>query len=69
MLEDNNSPIRPPDISEQDIMSAMGALQGYIDITPGDFKQIYQVAYKMAITRLLNTMTATQLMTKKRTAH
>ena len=64
MLENNNSPIRPPDISEQDIISAMGALQGYIDITPGDFKQIYQVAYKMAITRLLNTMTATQLMTK-----
>lgn len=54
----------PLDISEQDIIEAMKAIQGYVDITPGDFKQIYQVAYEMAINRLLKTVTAAQLMTQ-----
>ncbi|MBW2682726.1 MAG: CBS domain-containing protein [Deltaproteobacteria bacterium] len=52
------------DISEQDIITAMKAIQGYIDITPGDFKEIYQAAYTLAIQRLFNSFTATDLMTK-----
>lgn len=64
MLKDDDNSMSPPDISEHDIISAMKAIQGYIDITPGDFKQIYQVAYKMAIKRFLNTVTAAQLMTR-----
>ena len=64
MLEDNDKHITPPDISEQDIILAMKAIQGYVDITPGDFKHIYQVAYAMAMQRLFNTVTAAQLMTK-----
>jgi len=52
----------PPDISEQDILEAMKAVQGYVDITPGDFRQIYQVAYEMAAQRLLDSVTAAQIM-------
>jgi CBS domain-containing membrane protein len=64
MMENSENPISPPDISEQDIIEAMKTLQGYVDITPGDFKHIYQIAYTMVINRLLNTMTAADLMTK-----
>jgi CBS domain-containing membrane protein len=64
MMENSENPISPPDISEQDIIEAMKTLQGYVDITPGDFKQIYQIAYTMVINRLLNTVTAAELMTK-----
>lgn len=64
MLENGKTPISPPAISEQDIIEAMKSLQGYVDITPGDFKQIYQIAYTMVIKRLLNTVTATEMMTK-----
>jgi len=52
------------DISEQDIIKAMKAIQGYIDITPGDFREIYQAAYSLAVQRLFNSFTATDLMTR-----
>ncbi len=64
MLKNDEKPISPPDISERDIIEAMKTLQGYVDITPGDFKQIYQIAHTMVIDRLLNTVTAVDLMTK-----
>ncbi len=64
MSNDDEKYTTPPDISEQDIILAMKAIPGYVDITPGDFKQIYQVAYKMAIERLFNSVTAGQLMTR-----
>ena len=64
MLENGENSISPPDISEQDNIEAMKTLQGYVDITPGDFKQIYQIAFTMVINRLLNTVTAAELMTK-----
>lgn len=64
MLENVENSISPPSISEKDIIKAMKSLQGYVDITPGDFKQIYEIAYTMVINRLLNTVTALELMTK-----
>lgn len=60
---DNEQPI-PVDISEQDIIEAMKAIQGYLDITPGDFKEVYQTAYTLAVKRLLNTLKAEDLMSK-----
>ena len=42
----------PVDISEQDVVEAMKRIAGYIDITPGDFKEVYQSAYTLAIKRL-----------------
>lgn len=60
----------PPDdcsplaISDEDVIDAMKTIPGYIDITPGDFKEVYQAAYALAIKRLFNTLTAEAIMTK-----
>ncbi len=55
------------EISEQDVMEAMSSIQGYIDITPGDFKEVYKAAYSLALKRLLSSLKAVDLMT--RTVH
>ncbi len=54
----------PLDISEQDVLEAMKHVPGYIDITPGDFKEVYQTAYTLAIQRFFNSLTAGKIMTK-----
>ncbi len=64
MPEKNKAPSLPVDISEQDVIEAMKSIQGYIDITPGDFKEVYQVAYALAIKRLLTAVKASDLMTR-----
>ena len=64
MPEKNNSQSLSVEISEQDVIEAMKAIQGYIDITPGDFKEVYQVAYKLAIKRMLTAIKAADLMTQ-----
>jgi CBS domain-containing protein len=55
----------PVDISEHDVVEAMKSIEGYIDITPGDFKEVYQVAYSLAIKRLFDSLTAGNIMSKK----
>lgn len=52
------------EISEQDVIEAMKALHGYIDITPGDFKEVYKAAYTLAVKRLLDTLKAEDIMSK-----
>jgi CBS domain-containing protein len=52
----------PVDISEQDVLKAMKAMQGYIDITPADFKQVYQIAYALAKDRMLKALKAADVM-------
>jgi len=64
MHENNKEEPIPVEISEQDVLEAMKAIQGYIDITPGDFKEIYRAAYALAVKRLLNTLKAADLMSK-----
>lgn len=54
----------PVDISEHDVIEAMKLIHGYIDITPGDFKEVYQSAYTLAIKRLLDSLTADKIMTR-----
>jgi CBS domain-containing membrane protein len=60
-MNENEQPI-PVEISEEDVIEAMKAIQGYLDITPGDFKEVYQAAYALAVKRLLNTLKAADLM-------
>ncbi len=60
----NDNGIDPPNISETDIIEAMKSLQGYVDISPSTFKQIYEIAYTMVMNRLLNSVIAVDLMTK-----
>jgi len=64
MPEKNNAQSLSVEILEQDVIEAMKAIQGYIDITPGDFKEVYQVAYDLAIKRMLTALKALDLMTQ-----
>jgi len=52
------------DISDDDILKAMKDIRGYLDITPGDFKEIYRFAYKHAVDRLAHSITAKDVMTR-----
>lgn len=53
------------DLSEDDVMSAMKSMEGYIDITPGDFTEIYQVAFRYAVERLSRLVSAQDIMTRQ----
>jgi CBS domain-containing membrane protein len=34
------------EISQGDILEAMREIEGYIDISPGDFQEIFHIAYR-----------------------
>ena len=53
------------DLSEDDVMSAMKSMEGYIDITPGDFTEIYRVAFRYAVDRLARLVKAEDIMTRQ----
>ena len=53
-----------PDISDSDIFEAMKEIQGYLDITPSDLKDIYRHAFRHAHQRINRPVTATQVMTR-----
>jgi CBS domain-containing protein len=64
MRDTNGKTCGPVEISELDILAAMKDIQGYIDISPGDFKEVFQVAYSHAVQRIMNSLTAADIMTK-----
>ena len=49
--EDTADYYRPVDISDDDIYDAMKEIPGYLDITPGDFKEVFRFAYQHAVER------------------
>jgi CBS-domain-containing membrane protein len=51
------------EIDDEDILEAMKQIPGYLDITPGDFKQVYLKAYEHALNRLTTSLKAADLMT------
>ena len=51
------------DISEIDVIAAMKEIQGYIDISPGDFQEVFRIAYAHAVQRIMDTRTAKDIMT------
>ena len=53
----------PSDISETDVLEAMKAINGFIDITPEDFKEIYRFAFQKAVERLNKSVIARDIMT------
>jgi CBS domain-containing membrane protein len=53
------------DLTEADILAAMKKIPGYLDITPRDFKEIYLLAYRHALTRLSRELTAAEIMTRE----
>ncbi|MBI4619676.1 MAG: CBS domain-containing protein [Desulfobacterales bacterium] len=52
------------DISDEDILEAMKDVHGYLDITPGDVKELYRLAYTHAVERLTHFVKARDVMTK-----
>jgi len=42
----------------------MKDIPGYLDITTGDFKELYQFAYRKALSRLTHSVTAKEVMTR-----
>jgi CBS domain-containing membrane protein len=54
----------PVDISDDDIYEAMKDISGYLDITPGDFKDVYLKAYRHAVLRLTRSIRVIEVMTK-----
>lgn len=55
----------PVDISDDDIFEAMRSIPGYLDITPGDFKEVYLRAYRHAVERLTHSVKAEDVMTRE----
>jgi len=62
-LEDMLVP-KPYEISDEDIYKAMKEIPGYLDITPGDFKEVFLHAYRHAVDRLIHSIKAKDIMTK-----
>ncbi len=54
-----------PAIIEEDILEAMKAMEGYVDITPGDFAALYGLAYRHAFMRLARSIAVGEVMTRR----
>ena len=52
------------EISDDDIYEAMKDIQGYLDITPADLKEIYKFAYRHALERITSSVKAIDIMTR-----
>ena len=50
------------DLSDEDILDAMQHIPGYLDITTGDFREVYEFAHRHAADRLLGGLRADRLM-------
>jgi len=50
-------------MSDEDILDAMKSIPGYLDITPGDFKEIFGYAYGYAMDRIAQSLLAKDVMT------
>jgi|LQYC01.1.fsa_nt_gi CBS-domain-containing membrane protein len=55
----------PLDISDDDVYEAMKEVEGYLDITPSDFKLLYGIAFRHAVLRLTQAVKASDVMTRK----
>ncbi len=52
------------ELSDEDIYDAMKQISGYLDITPGDFKEIYGLAFQHAINRFTRAVEAKDVMNR-----
>ena len=55
----------PMDLTDEDVLKAMKGIPGYLDITPGDFKEIYSFAYRHAVERQIHSTRAKDAMTRE----
>jgi CBS domain-containing membrane protein len=52
-------------LTDADVMDAMKSLSSYIDITPGDFRELYGIAFRLAVDRFTRSVTARDIMNEK----
>ena len=52
-------------LSDEDVYEAMKKIPGYLDISAGDFKELYLLAYEHAETRLYNSLRIAEIMTRQ----
>jgi CBS-domain-containing membrane protein len=53
------------ELSDDDIYNAMKEIPGYLDITPGDFKDLYKRVYQITLQRLSRSILAHHIMSKQ----
>jgi len=53
------------EISDDDIFEAMKDIQGYLDITPADLKEIYKFVYRHSYDRIMKSVRARDIMTRE----
>ncbi len=63
MKDENANACIPVEITEEDIVEAMKSISGYLDITTGDFKAVYQAAFNHAAQRLTEDVKVSDVMT------
>ncbi len=63
MEKPENSGNLSPDISDADIYEAMKDIQGYLDITASDLKEVYRHAFRHAMDRIASSVKAKEIMT------
>ncbi|MEW6187001.1 MAG: CBS domain-containing protein [Thermodesulfobacteriota bacterium] len=51
--------------TDEDILEAMKAFHGYLDITPADLKEIYSKIYQQALERIFRKIKAQDIMTQE----
>ena len=51
-------------LSDADVIAAMREIPGYLDISPADFREVFQVAYVHALKRLRDSIRAADIMTR-----
>jgi CBS-domain-containing membrane protein len=51
------------DISDQDVYEAMQEIEGYLDISMSDFRELYEHTYRHAVKRLLHSTRLEEIMT------
>ena len=51
-------------LSDADVIAAMREIPGYLDISPADFREVFQVAYVHALKRVRDSIRAADIMTR-----
>lgn len=64
-FDSDSSGTSPLSLENEDVIAAMKEMQGYIDITPADFVEIYRFAYNHALERIACSVQAQTVMTRE----
>ena len=66
MPETHKPRLEPAELlSDEDVYAAMKKIPGYLDISAGDFKELYVLAYQHAETRLYNSLRVADIMNRQ----